>query len=64
MVWGWAHTRDLFFYLAKKEGSQYIIIIIIIIMVIGEFHMHPVGFKRMTLPFIPLLWEEDMSIQL
>ena len=41
-----------------------IIIIIIIILVIGEFHMHLVGFKRMTLPFIPLLWEEEMSIEL
>ena len=46
----------------KKKCSQYIIIIIIL--VIGEFHMHLVGFKCMTLPFIPLLWEEEMSIEL
>ena len=49
----------------KKKCSQYIIIIIIIIiLVIGEFHMHLVGFKHMTFPFIPLLWEEEMSIEL
>ena len=39
-------------------------LIIIIILVIGEFHMHLVSFESMTLPFIPLLWEEEMSIEL
>ena len=55
----------------RKKGSQYItslllflFIIIIFFWVIGEFHMHLVGFKRMTLPFIPLSWEKEMLIEL
>ncbi len=49
-------------YSVTKKGLH--ITLAFLFIIIGELHMHLMSFEPKTLPYIPLLWNEENSFEL